>query len=540
MRENVSEQVHDQLRNINRTLEDLMGMTVQSQVLLKQDTTIIEILETPAKYSLLERYRIIKSKFESINNSFFMSTPPIYFTILDMHGNVYTSYQTKKTNDYNQIVKESWFLDLMNDSSYYRWVITDKNFVHPDFSKSSYLLSLDSKIKGRDNNILGIARVSIDFSAWFNKVLKALPVHQDYFIVGENGKIIDQSNKAAILPNSTIKLIKANTGLEGYFDSKDTSYIINYNYIDALGWHIVNRIPLDIMYDEINEIKMNYFITFIVLLLVFIIIMIFITTKFTNPLKELQKKMKEVVRGNLNTSIPEHRYSGEILALTQHFNKMVRDLDHLIEQLKIEERQKESIKFKMLLTQMNPHFLNNTLNTVKFIALREKNDDITEICISLGKILETSLNSDIELIRLSEELDLLTSYIYIQNYRYKGKFKLVVDYDDHLNDALVPKLSLQPIIENSIYHGFLSRNTGRINIRIFEKSYQLNIEITDDGIGMAEAAKQNSKGSGIGLVNLKERLHILFKGENGFSISSSASGTKVKLFFPLLISKKYQ
>src|SRR5690606_9603747 len=137
-----------------------------------------------------------------------------------------------------------------------------------------------------------------------------------------------------------------------------------------------NLIPTDVLFDELNELKQQYFATFFALTAAFVVITLIIAHAFTRPLSFLQLKMREAVRKDLRVRLPEHKYRGEILELTQTYNHMLDDMHELIQQLKAEERKKEAIQFQMLLAQLNPHFLLNTLNTMKWIALRNRNEDI--------------------------------------------------------------------------------------------------------------------------------------------------------------------
>ncbi|WJH33441.1 histidine kinase [Paenibacillus sp. CC-CFT747] len=140
---------------------------------------------------------------------------------------------------------------------------------------------------------------------------------------------------------------------------------------------------------------------------------------------------------------------------------MVSDLSGLLQKLKAEERQKEAVRYHMLLSQMNPHFLLNTLNVVKWNALSKGDEDTAGICVSLGTLLETSLNEETDLIHLKTERGLTEAYVSIQAFRYEQAFDIQWEYESRLEYALVPKLSLQPLVENAIFHGLAPKGGGR-------------------------------------------------------------------------------
>jgi two-component system sensor histidine kinase YesM len=253
----------------------------------------------------------------------------------------------------------------------------------------------------------------------------------------------------------------------------------------------------------------------------------------------LEVKMNEAVRYKLNIHVPEANLKGEIFSLTQTFNQMINDTNALVQQLKQEERQKEALKFEILLSQMNPHFILNTLNTIKWMIIRERNEDSAEMCVSLATLLENSLNLKVEVIHLKRELELVEAYLYIQQFRYKGQFEVVFQIEDGLNYALVPKLSLQPLVENAIEHGFHQANTkGRIVISAYNKGNSLFLEVEDTGAGLEHpersSYKQNRKG--IGIQNLRERLQLLFREQASLELIALEQGTRVLLELPLLVS----
>lgn len=221
---------------------------------------------------------------------------------------------------------------------------------------------------------------------------------------------------------------------------------------------------------------------------------------------------------------------------------MLDDMNVLIQQLKSEERQKEAVRFQMLLSQMNPHFLLNTLNIIKWLAIRREVPEISDISISLGKLLETSLNSEKELIFLQEEIELVEAFILIHRYKDDKSISVKYEIDEGLEYALLPKLSIEPLVENAIIHGLAYREQGGV-VQLMVKSdgQQLYIEVKDNGVGLKEAAnpKRRHKRKGIGLQNIQERLRLLFREKSSFHIESNDMGTTVSFHVPLLVSPPY-
>lgn len=167
----ISEQSHEQLDNLHRTLEDQLSIAFKTLIFLEQDADVSDILRNPDKRSVLDNKEAMENKFKGLNNSFFLYNPSVYFTLLDDQGHVYTSYQPKYTLDYNQISSTPSFAEMRESGASYFWVTDDENYVSSDISKSPMLLSLYSALKDNRTRTYGRARVSIDFSFWFQSVL---------------------------------------------------------------------------------------------------------------------------------------------------------------------------------------------------------------------------------------------------------------------------------------------------------------------------------------------------------------------------------
>jgi len=541
----ISEQSHEQLDNLHRALEDQLSIAFKTLIFLEQDADVRDILRNPDKRSVLENLDIMESKFKGLNNSFFLYNPSVYFTLLDVQGHVYASYHPKYTLDYDRIASTRSFSEMRDSGATYFWVTDDPNYVSPDISKSPTLLSLYSGLKDSRNPTYGWARISIDISFWFQSVLQKPESDQTYFIVSRKGDRIAGSAPETVLTPEAVKQV-THAAESGYWTDSGNDTLVNYTYLPSLDWYLVNQIPLQVLFKEIESLKKQYFATFFGITAAFIVVAFMIAYTFTRPLSHMQSKMKEAVRKDLRIRLPEKNYKGEVLELTRTFNAMMVEMNELIHRLQAEERQRDAVHFQMLLAQVNPHFLLNTLNTMKWIGLRKGNEEIAEICVSLGKLLETSLNSDVDLIHLREEIALTEAFIYIQQVRYGHRFKVDFHLGDEVQYALVPKLSLQPLVDNAIRHGISHLDVGgEIVIRVRldgTQGEQLVLEVEDNGIGLEEAADRREAGRkrpGIGLANIRERLRLLFKDKADLVLVPMEQGVLIRMTMPYLLSEPY-
>jgi two-component system sensor histidine kinase YesM len=542
----ISEQSHEQLDNLHRSLEDQLSIAFKTLIFLEKDSDVRDILQHPDKRNILENAKLMESKFKNLNNSFFLYNPSVYFTLLDDDGHFYTSYSPRYTLTYEDFADNSSIVEMRETGASYFWVSDDQNYVSPDISKSPTLLSLYASLKDNRNRVYGWARISIDFSFWFQSVLQRSESNQAYFIVSRKGEIISRSAPESLLSEKAIMQVTAQP-VNGYWKDGKNSALVNYSYLPSLDWYLVNQIPLSVLFQEIESLKKQYFVSFFIITAAFIAVAFMIAYAFTRPLSHMQAKMKDAVRKDLRIRLPEKNYKGEVLELTRTFNEMMVDMNALIHRLKAEERQRDAVHFQMLLAQVNPHFLLNTLNTMKWIGLRSRNEEIVEICLSLGKLLETSLNSDVDLIHLREEIELTKAFIYIQQVRYSNSFEVEFSYEEEIQYALVPKLSLQPLVDNAIKHGIASlAGGGKIYIRMGlseNDETKLVLEVEDNGIGMDGALLNGEAGRkrpGIGLDNVRERLRLLFKEDGSLEHVPIPQGTLFRLNMPFLLSEPYE
>lgn len=460
--------------------------------------------------------------------------------MIDRNGNVYTSYQPNDqlTNERKEL--QDWHNKLGVGIQPYRWVADDWNDVRG--SKGNKLLSLyimlDDELRGN----YGLVRISINIQEWFHNTLKDNPANQDLTIFTSQGEIVLQNKEAAFSIDSMNRIISSKEQNGHYKDERALS-LVNFSYIEELDWYVVSQMPLNELLQEVQRLRLMVFMFLIILVTAFVLVTFFLASRMTQPLYVLKRSMEEASDKKLNVKISINKgATDEIRSLTESFNRMIDDVVALIARLKHEERQKQVVRFQMLLFQMNPHFLLNTLNTVKWIARKEKQDAIAGICTSLGLILEANLNSDIELIPLKEEIKLLRSYESIQAFRFREQFSIIYETEESVQYALVPKLSLQPLVENCIVHAFnTTEGHGTIWVRARMEGSELILEVEDNGIGMEEAARKPGRrsGHGIGLSNLRERLQLLFKQEGVIELISDADGSLIRIRLPLLIAAPY-
>jgi len=423
----------------------------------------------------------------------------------------------------------------------YKWIPGAPNYLPTSVTWSGKLLTFIATIRDGDA-LIGVIRISFDYETWLKEAAKNFPVLQTYFILDETGQALAQTEPTSRIQSAVVKKFTPATSNLAYWVEESNTMLYGSTWLLPERWQIVVAFPLRIYFGDLKLLERRFFLTFLILTGIFILLTLFISSSVMRPLKLLKNKMEGMVRAEMKTFLPEQAYHGELSALARTFNRMVTDMHLMVDRLKREERQRESVRFQMLISQMNPHFLLNTLNTLKWHAIDKDDQTAADICKQLGKLLESSLTDEADLIHLQDEIELVEAYVRIQKFRYDDRFVVHYEYDEQLRYALVPKLSLQPLVDNSIVHGFpRMEKQGIIRVRVYQEGNKLVMEVHDNGQGVQEAEKKRQRRirKGIGLTNVRERLQLLFKQEAELELIAREEGALVRVAFPLLLAAPY-
>lgn len=539
LRDQVSTQNLRQMASVTESLEGLLNVAKKTFTLLEQDSTVSSILKQPdvsSSYASLLETKKMDEKFSSINNSVFIASSYVYYTVLDQYGHIYTSYGPSRELEYADLRKDQPMLDAFVGSDTPVWRL-EKGGVNSVYGIAAPHLALYKSLRDSSNRIYAIVRIGVDYSSLFRSAATNAEPESRYELANGSGNVLVSTAKGGASqaqPWDTSAWDTSGTRQQAHL-------MVSYAAVPSLGWFVVKSIPTETLFAEVNRIKKTLLFAMVAIMALFVLMTFLISNTITRPLRLLRKKMSHMADLNLKVKLAPDKFRGEMEVFVKGFNRMVTDMEELIARLKVEERQKESMRFQALLSQMNPHFLLNTLNTVKWLALGLGDRQIPAACESLGKLVEAGIRLDVDLIHLEQELQLVEHYLFIQQLKYDQAFRYEVDLPEPLRYALVPKLSLQPLVENSIYHGFSGLDIqGCITIRVSQIGQQIRIMVEDNGRGLSgQPSGEGHKGQGIALQNLRERLALLFRGMSSLELEPLPQGTRVTITIPLLISNPY-
>lgn len=331
------------------------------------------------------------------------------------------------------------------------------------------------------------------------------------------------------------------------FSLKNKSYLTVFTNSPDGNWRFVEMVPQDAVRKTLADTRNISFLLAAIAFSVSALLILWLINTQTKSLKSLSKQMSIAGKGDLKTKI-DISGNAEVSDLCREFNSMISHIDSLIQKNYIAELNEKTARLKALEAQVNPHFLYNTLQAISAEAVISGQDNIVRMVDSLAKLLRYSVQED-NMVSVGTEIDYVRRYLYLQSVRFDDMLSYLINLDPKSKDVLIPKLSVQMMVENSIMHGF-EKNGGQILITVDTKVKDdfLYVFTSDNGSGMTYERLEQVRGLiknertrkiGVGIKNLSSQLRILFGKQAHLSIySSSGRGTNVIMKLPIQERRK--
>ena len=266
-----------------------------------------------------------------------------------------------------------------------------------------------------------------------------------------------------------------------------------------------------------------------------------LSRSITKPILDLCTRVEDIGRGKLSVRKPIQSSEYEIRTLSEGFEQMVGRLNRQIQENNQKQDSLRRTELALIQAQINPHFLYNTMDTIIWLIEAEKTQEAVEMVSNLSSFFRHSLSRGQDVITLREEKCHVCSYLQIQQVRYKDIMQYTVNIDPEIENAVLPKLTLQPLVENALYHGIkLKRGMGHIHVTGQAQGQDILLQVTDDGVGMPPEqleqlvkSMEGTKRIGFGLSTVHERIRLFFGAPYGLSLSSQAgAGTTISIIIP--------
>lgn len=356
---------------------------------------------------------------------------------------------------------------------------------------------------------------------------------EDFYIMNQNGVMIYSSNEKRIGTKNKEKWfqkVKQQSSLNKSLTWKDDKFsgvIIHEKFSDPgplKGWYIVERIPYNVLYQSARKTALINILIGIATLVIVVFATMAVSLKLTSPIKILITNMKRVEKGEFQADF-ESLGNDEFGMLGRHFKLMIAKINELIEKEYKLEIENKSTQLKVLQSQVNPHFLYNAFQSIGTLALKHKAVQVYSLLTSLSRMMRYSMNTNEDVVPLSKEVDHVKSYLALQKQRFTENFEFELDIKAEAETIQVPKMILQPLVENCFKHGFDQKEEKShilIKVNLLENNI-VCIEVSDNGIGvndqqlrriqkelLGESAKNETALKTIGLKNIYDRLQIYY------------------------------
>ncbi len=318
--------------------------------------------------------------------------------------------------------------------------------------------------------------------------------------------------------------------------------------VSKFDWRVVGVSYVNELVDDKATTAIELIIVIALIVMVFAIIVLFVLSKkLTKPVRSLVDAMSTFEKNAVDFKYNPVRGASEFNKLSSSFEHMVIQIQELMEKVKNEEIALRKTELKALQAQINPHFLYNTLDSIQWMCEEEKTEDAITMVGALAQLFRISISKGYELIPIEKEIQHAKNYLVIQSYRYKDQFTYHFDIDEEVLPYLCNKITIQPIIENALYHG-ISRmvDEGEISITVRKTGDDIIMKIKDNGIGMSEEQvenilkKERTDSKGIGVKNVNDRIKIYFGEDYGIVVQSELDvGTMITIKIPAVMEDRY-
>ncbi|MGI6084735.1 MAG: sensor histidine kinase [Acetivibrionales bacterium] len=529
----------------------------------------------------------IEGTYQIINNTslHFISNSTIRSRILDgipTEDDYYSMFINKSKMEeelkYSLLFNNAWDMKLittaftfLNETTYFSISRSDKTIqtvtennvkifkeIDPDIKKgflimppsqddaTVYFTRIISNINSPEHRLILIIGTSED--EFFKKYKKLLEFPDSIaYIIDDNGVIFSTQDKSMLgkkVDKSILDLKNKNSITETELNKQ--IYYVASKEINDSNLTFVAGIPKHQILAELYGSIRSYLIITSLIVLICLTVSVFITLGFTQFIKTMMSGINMVRNGNYDIKMPEYK-DVELNMLSETFNNMTTGIKYLIDQVYEKQLLSKEMELKFLQSQINPHFLFNTLVTISYKAKLSQDETIYKMVTSLSELLQASIYSNTHAkIPIREELELAKIYLYLQKIRFEDKLEYNINVKGkNVLDYYLPRLSLEPIVENAVVHGIERKmGKGTVTVNITESSKVVLLEVIDDGLGFEPGTirLKNSNPSfvrkeghhNIGLSNTDKRIKLIYGEQYGLTIKSEpGKGTKVVIRIPV-------
>lgn len=531
-------QIGERANNIKNSVNTLSGLYYYDSNInyyLELDTITQEYNRDLSKQinQLGEKYR---KTFENLGLSFDIC--------IAANNGLYYNSGKEPNQTWEKLISSMWYGDVVRANGENYWVCSyPANDRAGDDDK---IFSAIRLLRAANGSNTGLLMVNVRESCLYQTYQNTRMEHSNIYIVDEKGRVIS-SNRRSLLG---LKYFNVERLLNIFAESDHAivdeagieTFLFRYSDLDT-GWTILEETPASMLFTSISQFAGSLALAYLLFLPCIFLLTLLIAHRFTRPLKQFCKDMYCVEQGDMDFISKIDGWS-EIVDISNGFNQMLRKIQDLILNIKQEEQLKLRAELDYLQAQINPHFIYNTLLSVRCLIGMHREQDAYNMLGDYISLLQMTYQDTWDSIPLSEEVNLVQKYVSILTYRYGDTINLITDLEPETEQYRIPKLLLQPFVENSIIHGIVpAEREGLIVIQSHIEDKLLMIEIDDNGVGMSEdqleklrngqSTKRKERFNGVGISGAEKRIKLHYGAQYGIRYESDLNcGSRIILMLP--------
>ena len=539
--ENSSEYTHTIIQQMNQNIDSYIDYMENIAYLISsnedvQDYLFDEKIDNEGRYRILNQFQTILDSRSDIRN----------VGIISKNGRMLINDGSKSVNQDLDLNTQEWYATALEKPN--GPILTSSHVQHIISGERPWVITLSRGIRDRSGSgeKEGVFFIDLNYSAISGLCDQSTVGTKGYaFILDAKGNIVYhpqqqqlynelQTENISLIMDTDEDTVLTGTGNDGKLYSISRS--------EKTGWTVVDCTNVKELLSKSRQAQSVYVLTAIILVIVALLFSRFMARSITLPIQKLRDSMKKVQEGDFSVSDVVVDSKNEIGSLTKSFDVMTHRIHELMEQNVHEQEEKRKSELKALQSQINPHFLYNTLDSIIWMAEGKKNEEVVLMTASLARLLRQSISNEDEVVPIANEVEYARGYLTIQKMRYKDKLEFQIEVDSSILYIPLIKLVLQPIIENAIYHGLKYKESkGLLIVKGFMKDGNAVLQVIDDGVGMDEETlahiydkhKVNYHSNGVGVYNVQKRLKLYYGEDYGITYTSElGKGTTATITIP--------
>lgn len=545
---NKKNEMENMLEKINISITDKVSYITQ----LGQSTAASQIVRNNihsngsdylqlgrSKRKIAEYFSALALSFEPLSN----------IMIIDRSNILYSTYDYYRIQDFD-LVSSQYYAVASSHRGESVWLgVQDNLLCHMEglMGPEKVLTMVEPITDFYNQEVIAVLIMDLNPSTFLDilHTKNASFPNQMTFMLDQNQNLIAADGNITPQVISSVSSLKGLDGSVSEIMVGQEPMAVSARTNEAAGWKIYTMVPYSDISAQVQSLNHSILLSIVLCNLLIIACLLAASFAVTAPVKKLSRAMKEVQNGDFNYRI-KHKRSDEMGRLMDTFNYMVYKIDMLIKEVYQERLAQKNAELEALQSQINPHFLYNTLDTVNWMLLRKKEYEISGIVVSLGEMMKYAINRSSRTVTLREEIHYVSNYLLIQKERMEDMLEYEIAVPDEYELVQVPRLILQPLVENAIVHGI--EDGGRVSVRAYGVSGACCLEVRDNGIGMDEeqlwrlrcgAGEPKQNHTSIGVENVDKRIRLYYGDACRLQIESApGKGCVVSFRIPVLHRKE--